>query len=281
MASDLAPATPPASFPCTEDVTGKRAVQGAYPDGVDRPWLACEALGTGEAVIVYCPPRRDKLHTKPWERETDELEQLLRLAQNLRRADGRASRELRRYIVKNCLTRMWTLTYVDVVVDRAKVIRDVNDFLQRLRVLLDVDELPSAYVIEPFEHGLHVHLALESRFIDWHAFGQTWGHGLVQYSDGMRAVRAQRGKRAQARMLALYLCKYMSKAWAQHHSPGDHRYEVAQGFGVELARRVFKSRAEARAWLVDRLGQPATEWWSGESESWEGPPVWSFTWDGP
>lgn len=278
--SDLAPVALQASFPCTEDVTGKRAVQSALLSTADRPWLACEAVDTGEAVIVYCPPRRDKLHAKSWEQETDELEDLERKVKNLRRADQRAVRELRRYIVKNVLTRMWTLTYVEVVTDRAKVIRDVNDFLQRLRALVGED-IPSAYVIEPYDHGLHVHLALENRFIDWHEFGQTWGHGHVQFSDGMRSVRAQNGKRAQSRMLALYLCKYMSKAWADGHDSGDHRYEPAQGFRVQLSRRVFKTRAEARAWLCDRLGTPATEWWSGDSEAWEGPPVWAYSWDGP
>jgi hypothetical protein len=244
--------------------------------------MASEALDTGEAVVVYASARRDKDFSKPWEYETTPEEDLVRQAKNQRRAEGRAKRELRRYIVKNGLSRMWTLTYAEATFDRAKVIGDVNDFLQRLRLVLQCS-FPAAYVIErhPGGHGLHVHIALQSRFIDWAQFGRTWGHGHVQFSDGMQVVRAQVGKRAQCRMLAKYLSKYMAKAWTDSHEPGDHRYEVAQGFAVVLSRRVFKTRQEATAWLTDRLGAPADVWWSGDSETWEGPPVWAYTWDGP
>jgi hypothetical protein len=158
--------------------------------------------------------------------------------------------------------------------------RDVNDFLQRLREHLG-EAFPAAYVLElhPKGHGLHVHIALQSRFIRWELLGQLWGHGHVQYSDGAVAIRNAGSKRAQSRRLAQYLTKYMAKGWADQHDAGDHRYEVTQGFQPETSRRVFYSLAAALDWLDSTDGAPATQWCSDSAEDWEGPPVWAFRYD--
>jgi hypothetical protein len=259
-----------ASFPCPKDITGNGAGE--------RPFLATRNLGTGEASIVYLLPRAEKDLRLPSEDKTGVVDSIERQADNARTASRRAVKNLRLFIVANVLTRMWTLTYKLSEVDRDVVMADVNDFLQRLRVHLG-DAFPAAYVIEWNEdrQRLHVHLALQSRFIKWELLGQMWGHGLVQYSDGQKAVDQAHGKRAKARKLASYLCKYMAKAWAADHEHGQHRYEVTQGFGVEKVRRVFKSLAAALGWLNDAEGdRPEFQWCSDRVEDWHGPPAWVF-----
>ena len=262
------PAGASASFPCQKDITGYGPAE--------RPFLATRSLGTGEASIVYLTPIREKVLELPSEDKTSVIGELERAASNARRAGGRAVKNLRLFIVANVLTRMWTLTYEVAEVDRAVVMADVNDFLQRLRVHLGED-FPAAYVLEwhADRERLHVHMALQSRFIRWELLGQLWGHGHVQYSDGQRAINQAKGKRLKARRLAGYLCKYMAKAWADDHEHGHHRYEVTQGFGIEKERRVFKTLAAAIGWVNDCEGfRPAYQWCSDGVEDWHGPPAW-------
>jgi hypothetical protein len=161
------------------------------------------------------------------------------------------------------------------------VTADVNDFLQRLRVFLGAD-FPAAYVIEvhPKGHGLHVHVALQSRFIDWVLLGRLWGRGHVQYSDCQAAISRVVGKRAQARALAGYLSKYMAKGFDESHELGRHRYEVTQGFSVVVARRLFRTFAAAVGFLRDVEGSAAAVSWCSDSvEDWHGPPAWWFQFD--
>jgi hypothetical protein len=257
-----------ASFPGHKDVTGSGPGQ--------RPFLATRNLGTGEASIVYLVPLSEKDLDLPSEDKTAVVDLLERAADNARRASSRAAKNLRLFIVANCLTRMWTLTYREEQWDREAIMADVNDFLQKLRVHLGED-FPAVYVIEkhPKGHGRHVHIALQSRFIKWELLGQLWGHGWVQYSDGQKAVDQAKGKRAKARKLAGYLSKYMAKGWAEEHELGDHRYEVTQGFGVEQVRRVFKSLAAAIGWVNEAEGgRPEFQWSSDGVEDWHGPPAW-------
>ena len=144
--------------------------------------------------MVYMHPSKEPDRTPKVLSENDRL---LRLVQNDLRSARRAKKELRLFIVANVLTRMWTLTYAEEHWDRDVVIADVNDWLQRLRVYLDCT-FPAAYVLElhPEGHGIHVHVAMESRFILHPEMQRLWGHGLVQYSDGNKAIKRIRGKRA-------------------------------------------------------------------------------------
>lgn len=268
-----APAGASASFPCQKDITG-------YGPG-ERPFLATRSLKTGEATVVYLMPPKEKILELPSEDKTSVIGELERAVDNARRASTRAAKQLRLFIVANMLTRMWTLTYAEAQWDRSAVMRDVNDFQQRLRTYLGED-FPAAYVLElhPNGHGWHVHMALQSRFIRWSLLGQLWGHGVVQYSDGQKAINNCHGERAKARRLASYLTKYMAKAWAGDHEHGHHRYEVTQGFGVEKVRRVFKSLAAAVGWLNDcEGGRPGYEWASDGVEDWHGPPAWVLVYD--
>lgn len=258
-----------ASFPCPNDITSSRNI---------RPYLATRLVNTGEASVVYMHPCREPDRTP---KELSEEEELLRQIQNVKRSEQRAKKQLRLFIVANVLTRMWTLTYAGEHWDRDVVIADVNDWLQRLRVHLD-RRFPAAYVLElhPEGHGIHVHVAMESRFIYHPDMQRLWGHGLVQYSDGNKAIKRIPGKRAKARALAGYLSKYMAKGWVDLHRPGQHRYERTQGFGVERVRRVFRTLGDALAWLDAEEGAaPVSGWHSDSSEDWTGPPCWVLTYD--
>jgi hypothetical protein len=264
------PEGPSASFSSPKDITGQ---------GSNRPYLASRVVNTGEASVVYVHPCKE-----PDRRPKDDLsenDRLLRLVRNDKRSERRAKKELRLFIVANVLTRMWTLTYRDEHWDRDVVISNVNDWLQRLREHLDCS-FPAAYVLElhPGGHGIHVHVAMESRFILHAEMERLWGHGLVQYSDRNKRLKRVRGKRATARALAGYLCKYMADGWNDLHLPGKHRYERTQGFGVERVRRVFRTLSDALAWLDAEEGAaPVSAWHSDQAENWEGPPCWMLTYD--
>lgn len=230
--------------------------------------------------MVYLTPVPLKDVSQLEEGNSSKLFDPEREAANVRRANVKAAKNLRLFIVANVLSRMWTLTYADAHWERGKVIADVNDWLQRLRTELGVS-FPAAYVLElhPGGHGWHVHVAMPSRYIEWRKMGRLWGHGHVQFSDGNRWIKKAGGKREQSRRLAAYLAKYMAKSWADHHAPGDHRYEVTQGFKVQKERRVFRTFEEARAWLESCEVSPLlTAWSSDRVEDWHGPPAWVFVW---
>lgn len=72
--------------------------------------------------------------------------------------------------------------------------------------------------------------------------------------------------------------KYLAKSLGDHHVAGEHRYERAQGFAVELVRRAFAMRHNAEAWLMLQDGGGwALMWSSDECESpWDGPPPWVY-----
>jgi len=264
---------PGGSFPCLEDVTGNDPGQGRV--------LVSRALGTGEATVVWMGGSGGGGLSDGFAGAESPEDASRRAVANAARASMRAAKTLRQYCVANVITRMWTLTYAAAEWDRGAVTADVNDFLQRLRVHLGGD-FPAIYVIEkhPGGHGLHVHVGLQSGFIDWGLFGSLWGHGHVQYSDGQKGISRVRGKRAQARQLAKYLSKYMAKGFDECHDFGRHRYEVTQGFSVIVSRRVFGTFAGALRWLLDVEGSaPSVSWCSSGVEDWHGPPAWWFQFD--
>jgi len=234
----------------------------------------------GESVVAFVPDPSSSGGVAPGESPWMQLPDEVRDRKNAQRASSRAAGELRRYVVANQLTRMWTLTYVDARHERRAVVGDVNDWLQRLRDYLGAP-FPAAYVLErhPGGHGLHVHVALPATFIPHADMVRLWGHGHVQFSDLNRSVRAVRGRRDQARRLAAYLSKYMAKAWASEHEPGAHRYEVTVGFQVRRVVSAHRSFERALAQIEAVAGQPVSVVWASlDSEDWYGPPAWCVRW---
>ena len=263
------------TFPCQSDITVG-------------PYRALVAIDTGEATIVYAPSRTRENSWLTDEEEWDflvsndgevlqkrpKISEEEKLSKNLERANKRARVALRRYCVKNRLQKMLTLTYADSVVDHKQVKEDVNALFVRWRSLKGDRAFPYAYVLEfhPGGHGLHVHIAVPLHFVEKRWLEETWGHGFVNYRDP-KPLR-ERDRRECARRLSGYLAKYVAKNLGNAHEKHSHRYEVAQGFGVEFDRNSFKTLGEASHWLANYPGERFVQVWDSNDEvDWDGPPV--------
>ena len=183
------------------------------------------------------------------------------------RAERRARGQIRRYAVVNGCTRLATLTRADQTKDPATMRRDFAAFTRRLRGARP--DLRWVRVFERHKSGaLHVHVGL-SGYIDKGELARLWGHGFVD----VRKFRAG-GRRESARAAARYLSKYVSKEAVA--DPGEHRYEVRQGFGARGVRVVSWSWDEL---LADARssgyvsGDPVYVWDSATDPAWLGPPV--------
>jgi hypothetical protein len=120
-----------------------------------------------------------------------------------------------------------------------------------------------------------VHIAVPLHYVDKHWLQETWGHGIVHFKDPKKLRDGTRRQRSS--LLARYLAKYIAKDLEIDHEIGKHRYEVAQGFDVEIERRTFATLAEANEWLHQYRGENFEEVWSYRDDvDWEGPPVWVF-----
>ena len=195
-------------------------------------------------------------------------------------AAGRAGAKLRRYVVANRLNRLGTLTYAgegchDPVILR----RDVGEFFRRLRLALEADAFPYAWVAEwhPGGHGLHVHFAV-GQFVRRSLIASAWGRGFVHIKLlGDLAVGS--GPVDEARKAAGYLAKYVSKAFDERRVAGLHRYEVAQGFQP----RVVAVSALHLDDLVLSAGEcmgalPVEVSHSDSWQTWSGPTAVVMTW---
>lgn len=275
-------------FPCLKDIT-------VYP------YRVLVARDTGEATIVYAPRRSQ---ASSWEvfvlrrgemvsTDGEVLQNRSFIAENerkllnLERANRRAVTNLRRYCVKNRLLKMLTLTYVIAEFDRAVVKDDMNALFVRWRNLKGGKRFPYVYVIELHpgalqadgsrgpSHGLHVHVAVPLHYIDKHWLQDTWGHGIVHYKDPKKLREGD--NRVRSGQLAYYLAKYISKGLELEHEHSKHRYEVAQGFSVEIERMSFRTLDLAKSWLRWYKGERFEEVWSyRDNVGWEGPPVWVY-----
>lgn len=277
-----------ATFPCQKDITVG-------------PYRVLVAKDTGEATIVYAPGRSSE---SSWVSFDDGIDYLVdgdgailqkrstvaendRKLKNLDRANRRAVAKLRRYCIKNRLLKMLTLTYADAQWDRATVKDDLNALFIRWRSLKGGKTFPYVYVLEVHpgalqtdgsrgpSHGLHVHVAVPLHYVDKHWLQQTWGHGIVHFKDPK--LLRDGTKRQRSSRLAHYLAKYIAKDLEIDHEMGMHRYEVAQGFEVEIERQSFATLEEAVEWLRSYKGEDFKETWSyREDVDWEAPPVWLF-----
>lgn len=200
-------------------------------------------------------------------------------AANAARSHSRRRKQMRRYAVANCLTRMWTLTYRGAGEhDPARVKKDIARFVKKLRAYRGGGLFPYLWVIEwhPGGHGLHVHLALTG-FVHKAALEELWGRGFVNFSDR----RTQAGKTMRGATLAAYLGKslagYLAKG-AVGECDGSHFYEVGQGFTPKSESAVFEgSEDEVEGFMASQFGGevPATVWRSWErsvEEAENGPP---------
>lgn len=283
--AELSPGAGAGLFPCQEDITGEEQVSGGVlvtirPDAGEatavQPWVPTGWVPKGPqsgSPRGWIAKRRDSR----WEEAVDANTQKFR-ERDLRRAQGRARAVMRRFVVQNRLSRMWTLTFAAEPATRPEVVRAMNEFTGRLREELG-GRFPYLYVIEggPLaeDKRFHVHLLLQARFVDKHRMDVVWGRGLVHYSDGKGGP--EMGDRERCRSGAAYLMKYVAKEWDSEAVVGQHRYERSNGFNVREVRHVCRSLGEAFALIVReaKCGLELVLWESDSREDWDGPPsIW-------
>jgi hypothetical protein len=153
------------------------------------------------------------------------------------------------------------LTRRDQTHEPSVVRRDFAAFARRLRE--SYPHLAWVRVLERHQSGaLHVHLGL-SHYVPKDRLAALWGHGFVD----VRKIRAG-GGRESARAAARYLSKYVTKSAVA--APGEHRYEVRQGFQPRRVRLFARTVDE----LLDLAGQgdAGYRWESWRDPTWTGPP---------
>ena len=190
-------------------------------------------------------------------------------------AARRARGKLRRYCAANVLNRHATLTYGPPgCADPAELRADVAAFFRGLRSELG-PRFAYAWVPEwhPGGHGYHVHVAL-GRYVPRGAIERAWGHGFF-WIKLIGDLSVGSGSRREARVVAGYLAKYVSKSFADERRPlGRHRYEVAQGFQPEKILCYGESAEGAIATASRVMGSsPQRVWLSSSVEGWRGPPA--------
>lgn len=216
----------------------------------------------GEGVVWLCRPANASSGGAPQPGDDH-------AARSARRARSR----LRRYAVTNRLTRLWSLTTADQTTDRALMVRRVQAFIRRLEGRYP--EVVWVWTLERHKSGaLHVHM-LASAWVPKPAVASLWGHGWVD----LREIRAKgsRPARSSARMAASYIAKYVSKAPVA--GPGQHRYEVRQGYqgGAVVVRADRPS--DALAMLAELMGaEPSSVRTSEGWTDYNGPPVALVEW---
>ncbi len=190
-------------------------------------------------------------------------------------AARRARAKLRRYCAANVLNRHATLTYGPPgCEDPARLRADIAAFFRELRADLGA-AFAYAWVPElhPGGHGYHVHVAF-GRYVPRRAIERGWSHGFF-WIKLIGDLPVGSGSRCEARVVAGYLAKYVSKSFEDEHRPlGRHRYEVGQGFQPEKIL-VYGCSEEDVIQRASRVMKAAPErvWSSSSVEGWRAPPA--------
>lgn len=217
-------------------------------------WLATVWRTAGEASVTYSPcfARREPMvgaPARPRLPTSFDLSGPRGLTFERRaRAASRAATAIRRYVVSNHCTFMWTLTYRDPVFDRSRVGRDFALFARSLTRAFR--RQPWVRVIEthPGGHGHHIHLAVR-QFLPEVVIAAAWPHGHV----AGRKWRDWSSAMDDARSAARYLTKEFGRE-ALALRRGEHLYEVAQGFRPRAERLRASSAWEARVAAIQLMG---------------------------
>lgn len=204
--------------------------------------------------------------------ERARLPDLERSKRNLERSARRARRAIEDYMVSNCLSKMWTVTYARKCFSRSQAVSDIHDFVKRWRDYMGRD-FPYVWVLEKHKDGSwHAHFAVHSGlYTEKFALQRLWSHGIVRF-DERHVVNP--GKR-DMRRLARYLSKYISKEFTDDVDIGTHRYEVAQGYQPGKVTKRFSTLSEAVAFLM-MYGDYRKVWDSVLDPDWTGPNVFMF-----
>lgn len=231
--------------------------------------------GTGEVTLCLRDPGNGAQASKELAPEPQEV----RDERNRRRTAQRRRTEIRRYCVRNKLSRMWTFTWAEPQLDRSEALAQWAAFLVRFyarygkMAWLRVFEVHKGGMCEycDVEHEvgrLHVHAAFPKKFLAHGEMERLWGHGWVHFADRQSGASG----RHRARTLAQYVAKYVAKECEAGN--GEHGYEVAQGYQVRCAKSVAPSLFYARLKLARMgLGYLQHEFASDDWKDWRGPPI--------
>lgn len=201
-------------------------------------------------------------------------------------AARRARGKVRRYCAANRLNRLGTLTYRgEGCHDPRQVRADLGMFFRDLRTVLGGKALPYVWVPELHKtgHGFHAHFAV-GRYVKQSLLQDVWSHGWVSIKL-LGDLPVGSTARDEARRAAGYLSKYVAKTF-QHDGEdggpvidGRHRYDLAQGFQPPVERITASTFEDLRLDACERLGAyPAREWYSWQTEDWQGPAALWFQW---
>jgi hypothetical protein len=105
------------------------------------------------------------------------------------------------------------------------------------------------------------------------AIGRAWEHGFF-WIKLIGDLPVGSGSRREARVVAGYLAKYVSKSFEDDRRPlGRHRYEVAQGFQPEKILVYGSSAEDVIARASEYMGAAPSYVWLSPKEGWHGPPA--------
>lgn len=191
------------------------------------------------------------------------------------RAARRSKASVRRYCLSNGISRHLTVTYGEARSSRVEVLRDVAAFRRRLFAWAG-RRFPMVAVPEQGKKNgrWHAEIGL-GIYVPKRVLEELWGHGFVwvhRYSDRHKT----QDEMENARKIAGYLSKYVGKAFLEtEREPGEHRYEVAQGFQPESEVYDVEDLAVGRLVAVAVFGGelPRFVWSSADCKNFEGLPV--------
>lgn len=214
-------------------------------------WTEVDSV-TPEALALYAENDLNPAPPSPLELET-------RAAENKARSARRARTTVRRLAKFKCLTTLLTLTYRENMQDRARMTRDLDVFLKRVRRIV-----PGFEYIAVFERqkrgAWHAHLAVQRVLSHYVSKGhlvrsydllRSMWRGVVGVDNGNVDVsRNERVRRSSAR-LASYLSKYIGKDFGV----GDKFVNSYSASGRALPRPIVFRHCSSDCWgaLVDLL----------------------------
>lgn len=199
-----------------------------------------------------------------WQAHTPtEAELLDRAARNRERSSRRAKTKVRRLCKAKGLTTMVTLTYRENMTDRARMARDFDVFVKRLRRVI-----PGFQYVCVFERqkrgAYHAHIAVPrvlSHYVhkgvlvrSYDLLRSAWRSVVGMEGGNIDVSRSKRVGRSAAR-LACYLSKYIAKEFDQAIEAGDSYRASGRALPQALViRSNHVALSSACQDLVDLLG---------------------------
>jgi hypothetical protein len=166
--------------------------------------------------------------------EPTEAEKLEKLTSNKERAVRRAKTKMRRIVKHRNLSTMLTCTYRENMVDRARIVRDLDAMIKRIRRVIPGFEY--LYVLERQKRGAwHAHFAVkrvQSHYLQGGVLVKSYDmlramwRGVVGADNGMVDVKHRQANRRGIEGLVGYLHKYFGKDFGDGQS-GENSYAAS------------------------------------------------------